>query len=70
MVRPVVVQRCGVREDAGLVVVDVVAQVVVRHLLVLALIVHPALRQICKTTTQVYRQRHINPCRRIYELMK
>ncbi len=48
VVRPVVVERCGVGEDAGLVVVDVVAEVVVRHLLVLALIVHPALRQICK----------------------
>ncbi len=52
MVRPVVVERCGVGEDAGrVVVVDVVAEVVVRHLLVLALIVHPALRQICKTAT-------------------
>ncbi len=70
VVRPVVVERCGVGEDAGLVVVDVVAEVVVRHLLVLALIVHPALRQICKTTTQVYKQRHFNPCRWIYELLK
>ncbi len=62
MVHPVVVERCGVGEDAGLVVVDVVAEVVVvRHLLVLALVVHPALRQICKTTTQVYKQRHFTP---------
>ncbi len=61
MVRPVVVERCGVGEDAGLVVVDVVAEVVVRHLLVLALIVHPALRQICKTTTHRFTNSAISP---------